>query len=81
MIRAPFDDVQQPLPLSVGEVAGQFDVTINVIEPSAAGFALDTAINVNVQVLQHYSNWLEWPPLACGLHLHRHGGICPVLGR
>jgi hypothetical protein len=43
------------LPLRVGEVAGQSDIPINVIEPTAAGFALDTAINVNVQVLQHYS--------------------------
>jgi hypothetical protein len=37
MNRAAFGDVQQPLPLSVAEVAGQFDVPINRIDPSAAG--------------------------------------------
>jgi hypothetical protein len=55
--------VQQPLPLSVVEVAGQFDVPINMIDPSAAGFALDAVFGVNARLPQRHSNSLVWPSL------------------
>jgi hypothetical protein len=54
--------------LSVVEVTGQLDVSINVIDPSAAGFAVGAVFRVNYRMPQRYSGSLERPALAVGVH-------------
>ena len=74
MNRATFGDVQQPLPLNVVEVAGYFDVAINMIYLSVGGLAVGAVLRVNARVPQRHLNPLEWPAPAVGVHPHRHSG-------
>jgi SnoaL-like domain len=47
-----------------GKIAGQLDVAINVIDPSAAGLAAGAALSVNSGVPLRHSNPLERPSLS-----------------
>ena len=81
MNRATFSDVQQPLSLTVVEVANQLDVAIDIIDPPVAGFAVGAVFRVNARVPQRHSNPLKQPALAVGVHPHRHGGTCTQHGQ
>ena len=47
MDRAAVSHVQQPLPLGVVQVAGQFDVAIDLVDKPDAGFAVGAIPRVN----------------------------------
>ena len=78
---ATIGDVEQSLPLIVVEVAGQFDVAINMIDPPPRGFTLRAVFGMNARVPQRHSDPLERPALTVGVHPHRHGGTRPERGQ